>query len=541
MRKYSLFTLLLLLQWGVGRAQTLEWHIKDAYVDVQYLGNQLFKVKTNTGKWGIVNEYGALSVEARYDSISSLVDNRALLLDATGQYLKGIVNEKGQLIKTFNNNERIANYPYFKEGMLAYGVIAGNYYLFGYLDTQGNTCVEPKYYWAAPFSDGKAVVQYKSRNFGLINRFGDPMIKDNRKFKFMSSLVDNKLLFVFSSSRGDKVVSAKLDAKGELTGESDLESGTIVRCSNDYRSISCQNGHIYFFDEAMRAIYSSTGLRLNLPEQIGAQSVSHPSVFRKIKMGDGWKIMYEGKELLQSTFKQISFCDNDFVLVASQRRCGVLKLNPNGVVRVEVPSQQVEFAHNSKVSCTLPVFIEGLLPSTQVQLGVVAPNGEEERLVVPQGYTGTYDLNYTFFVPYYSANSQARTATTIEQPIIVHIYLDGVLYRTETATLTAVHKRGFVISDPTSPRYSNANGAATIHCAVRSLHGAPSASARVSVSGTNIQNRSFNGREVLSLDIPVTVPYESTKTYSFVVTVKEDGCIPISRTIECTISHYNLQ
>ena len=60
MRKYSLFTLLLLLQWGVGRAQTLEWHIKDAYVDVQYLGNQLFKVKTNTGKWGIVNEYGAL-------------------------------------------------------------------------------------------------------------------------------------------------------------------------------------------------------------------------------------------------------------------------------------------------------------------------------------------------------------------------------------------------------------------------------------------------------------------------------------------------
>ena len=80
-------------------------------------------------------------------------------MDATGQYLKGIVNEKGQLIKTFNNNERIANYPYFKEGMLAYGVIAGNYYLFGYLDTQGNTCVEPKYYWAAPFSDGKAVVQ----------------------------------------------------------------------------------------------------------------------------------------------------------------------------------------------------------------------------------------------------------------------------------------------------------------------------------------------------------------------------------------------
>ena len=82
-------------------SQTMEWHIKDNYVDIQYMGNNLFKVKNSSGKWGVINEYGETTVEIQYDSITPIVENRALLLDATGQFLSGIMNEKGQIIKTY--------------------------------------------------------------------------------------------------------------------------------------------------------------------------------------------------------------------------------------------------------------------------------------------------------------------------------------------------------------------------------------------------------------------------------------------------------
>ena len=76
-------------------SQTMEWHIKDNYVDIKHIGNNLFKVKNSNGKWGVINEYGQTTVEIQYDSITPLVENRSLLLDYTGEYLKGIINEKG--------------------------------------------------------------------------------------------------------------------------------------------------------------------------------------------------------------------------------------------------------------------------------------------------------------------------------------------------------------------------------------------------------------------------------------------------------------
>ena len=64
-------------------SQTMEWHIKDNYVDVKYMGNNLFKVKNSKGKWGVINEYGETTVAIQYDSITPIVENRALLLDTT--------------------------------------------------------------------------------------------------------------------------------------------------------------------------------------------------------------------------------------------------------------------------------------------------------------------------------------------------------------------------------------------------------------------------------------------------------------------------
>lgn len=518
-------------------SQTMEWHIKDNYVDIKYMGNDLFKVKNSNDKWGVINEYGETCVEIQYDSITPIVENRALLLDITGQHLKGIINEKGQIIKSFHNDEILANFQYFNEGMLAYGVVSGNYYLFGYLDINGNTRIEPKYFWAAPFNNGKAVVQYKSKNYGLIDKSGGTVLNDNRKFKFMSTPVDDRLLIAVGSNRGEKVTLVNLTANGKLNDIEELEGGTVVKNSTDYKSISCQNGHSYYFDDALRLISSSTGKTFNEPS-VYYNTLPSSSDFKKVREQSGWKISYSGNTLLHSPFRDISFCGNKYAIVTSQRNTmGVLKLNNNGNIAIQKMPTQVEFYHNASVKGNLAVSVDGLFPSSQVQIGIIGlkENNQEEKFTVPAGYSGIYNQPISYFIPATSFDSE------VSLPVKINLYIDGMLYKTTIKELTGVHKRAFRVSDANAPEYSDHEGNATVTFNVQSLDAAPSSSARITISGASNQTKRFNDEETVYFKVPVTIPVESVKTFSFTVTIKEDGCPSYTKTISRTIKHYDLQ
>ena len=536
--KQIAISLLALLYIIPSFSQTMEWHIKDNYVDVRYMGNNLFKVKNSNGKWGVINEYGETTVAIQYDSITPIVENRALLLDATGQFLSGIISEKGHIIKTFPNNEVFVSFPYFNEGMLAYSVYAGGYDLFGYLDINGNTRIEPKYYWAAPFNDGKAVIQYKSKNFGLINKSGGTELNDNRKFKFMSTPVNNKLLIAVGSNRGDEISLVTLGANGKLNEIEKLEKETGYSVNiTDYKTISYQNGHKYYFDNAMRLISSSTGKTFNEPLTYTTSLSSSPD-FKKMREQGGWKVMHSGKTLFQSSFRDISFCGEEYAIVTSQRNTmGVLKLNNNGKISIQNVPAQADFYHNATIKGNVSVAINGLFASSQVQIGVVGlkENNQEERFDIPVGYSGIYNQPISYFIPATNYDSE------VELPIKINLYIDGLLYKTETKQLTAIHRRGFKISGIKADEYSKSDGSSEIEFYVQSMNDAPSSSARVSISGDTNQTKRFNGEEIIYIKVPVKVPEEEEKTFSFTVTVKEDGCPSYTKTIKRTIKHYDLQ
>ena len=528
----------LLLNGIPSLSQTMEWHIKDNYVDVKYMGNNLFKVKNYNGKWGVINEYGETTVEIQYDSITPIAENRALLLDNTGLYLQGIINEKGQIIKLFNNGERLANYQFYSEDMLAYGIPVGDVYLFGYLDINGNTSVKPKYYWAAPFNNGNAVVQHKSTNFGLIDKSGNTVLNENRRFKFMSTPVDNKLLIAVGSYRGDEISLVTLGANGKLNEVEKLEKETGYSVNvNDYKTISYQNGNRYYFDNAMRLVSSSTGKNFNDALTYDVK-LPNSSNFKIMREQGGWKIMHSGKVLLYTSFRDISFCGNEYAIITSQKHTkGVLKLNNNANISVQNIPTQADFYHNASVKGNVSVSIDGLFASSQVQIGVVGlkENNQEERFNVPIGFSGIYNQPISYFIPATNFDSE------VSLPIKVNLYIDGMLYNTEKHELTGVHKRAFRVSDANAPEYSDPEGNATITFNVQSLDGTPSSSARVSISGATNQTKRFNGEELLYFKVPVTVPMESEKTFSFIVTIKEDGCPSYTRTIKRTIKHYDLQ
>ena len=535
MKRISALILFAILYAIPSFSQTMEWHIRDNYADIRYMGNNLFKVKSSNGKWGIINEYGETTVEVKYDSITPFVESRALLLDITGLLIKGIINEKGQIVKSFNNNEIIAN-NHFNEGMLAYGIEAGKHYLFGYLDINGNTRIKPQFFWAAPFNNGIAVVHRTSKNYGLIDKNGGTAFNDDRKFKFISTPVDNKLLIAASSNRGDKVSLVSLAPNGKLNEIEELETGTVVKGSNDYRSISCQTGHSYHFDESMRLISSSTGRTFN-------KAITHnynipaSTKFNKMREVGAWKVTHSGTPLLRFPFKDITFCGEEYAIVTSQRNTmGVLKLNENGSLSVGSVPQQVQFCHNAPVNDNIAVNIDGLMPTSQVQIGIIGlkKNNEEEKFTVPAGYSGVHNQPISYFIP------ASSVGTEVSLPVKINLYIDGMLYTTEEFELTAVHKRGFNIKETDVQEFSDEDGKATIKFNVQSLETAPSASAKVTVSDTNI-SKMFNGAKSLSFEIPVTVPEEAEETFTFTVTVKEEGCPSYTKTIKQTIKHYFLK
>ena len=337
-------------------SQTMEWHIKDKYADVCYMGNNLFKVKKPNGKWGIINGYGEISVEEKYDSITPFVENRALILDKTGIHIKGIVNTEGNIIKTFKNNERVGNYKSYNEGMLAYGIPNGQFYLFGYLDINGDNCINPQFYWASPFNDGKAVIQRKTGYYSLINKKGDNQVNSNQNLIYMSSPVNNRLFIATASSRGEKVVLAELEQSGKLKEVEVLEKSTKVTPSKDYKSVSCKNnGHIYYFDDAMRLISSSTGRKFNTPL---APNIDVPKSddLKKMREHGGWKILHLGKTLTFCSFKDIKFCGDEYAIVTSQQNTmGVLKFNKNGNITIQNVPDMVELYHNAAVKENLAI------------------------------------------------------------------------------------------------------------------------------------------------------------------------------------------
>ena len=87
-------------------AQSMEWLCRPGiYSDIQYMGFDLFKVKDSMGKWGVVSAQGKEVLSVRCDSITHFVENRALVLDKSGQRIIGILDSNGSMVKSFEDEE----------------------------------------------------------------------------------------------------------------------------------------------------------------------------------------------------------------------------------------------------------------------------------------------------------------------------------------------------------------------------------------------------------------------------------------------------
>lgn len=542
MRKILLTTIFLLSNICVF-AQMLQWHCDAEYIDIKYMGNDLFKVKTTNGKWGIINAEGNMTVNAQYDSITPLVDNRALLLDNRGLFmLRGIVNEQGRLIRQFSGGEVVTSYPYYREGMLAYGEPFGQYYLFGYLDKNGNTCVPPQFYSASPFHNGRAAVHYADgESSSLINKSGASAYVSNNKILFVSAPVNNKFLLV-KKEKGDfnGIFLYEIDSRNKIKEIKKLEGETVIRRTADYRILtSTKTGLTFYFDNAMRLVRSSDGRGYpTVEEQIDPHRSLNNGPLKAVRKGGSVSFRYNDKEIMQADLIDAEIVSDKYVVAINRsNRKGIMTLNQYGRISISKNFPVAEFYHNKPVNATISGTIYGIGTGTEIKLGIkgLSESGNEQIFNINPGSDGKFEISIPYFM------SASESDVEMKKPISANVYLDGLLYMTEECKVQAIHRKGFRIESVSAPEYSAASGAASVTVKVRSIGGRPSSSAIVKVSGSyNVEQR-FGGAETVTLTIPVVVPKNQVKTFSFSISVSEKDCPTVREARSVTIKNYYLQ
>ena len=517
-------------------AQSMEWLCRPGkYSDIQYMGFDLFKVKDAIGRCGIISAQGKEVLSIKYDSITQFVENRALILDMSGRRIMGILDSNGIMIKSFDNDELFTtSYPYYKEGLLGYKEKNG---LCGYINAMGNVSIRPRFYFAAPFQDGIATVQYADGGYyGLINKSGGSAIISDTKYRFLSSLVDGQLLAVTASSRGGDLLRVmKLDVN-KLKATKTLEKKMFVDLSDDFTYLVSQNGHHYFIDSQWRI--SGANYSFKLPYQIVDKQTfitESAELLSKQDTKNGVQITYMGKPILEHSFDKVETYEKKYAIVsAKDKSVGVLRLNPSAGIEVLEPTQVFVFNHNPLPN-VLTANLDEIEPEQYIELAVDIKDVNPLQLkcyINEDGYLRYAPLKqqendeWRIHLPYFRPDTQF--GNVISNNIDIAITYDGLEWMHRTVKLATKHEPGYDITISSGSAEQN-----KLEITVQSIMGVPNRLVRIDVTG---QGTTYMDGEKEIISIPVNVPEGESVTFTYTVTVEEEGCPIINKTVSKTIT-----
>lgn len=516
-------------------AQSMEWLCRPGkYSDILYMGFDLFKVKDDAGKWGVISAQGKEVLDVSHDSITHFVENRALILDKSGHRIMGILDTDGTMIKSFENDEFFTtSYPYYKEGLLGYKDKNG---LCGYINAMGDVSIRPRFYLAAPFQNGIATVQYADGDgyYGLINKSGGSAIISDTKYRFLSSLVNGQLLAVTSSSRGgDLLRIMELDVN-RLKAKKTLEKKMFVDLSDDFTYLVSQNGHHYFIDNQWRI--TGANYSFKLPYQITDKQTfitESSELLSKQYTQNGVQITYMGKPILEHSFDKVETYEKKYAIVdAKDKSIGILKLNPSAGIEVFEPTQVFVFNHNPLPS-VLTANLDEIEPEQYIEVAVDIKDVNPKQLkcyINEDGYLRYAPLkqqdngDWKIHLPYFQSDTEFNNV--ISNSIDIAITYDGLEWMHRTVKIMTKHEPGYDIS-------ISSVGKNKIEITVQSIRGIPNRQTRIDVTGQKTTCLSGD-KKVIS--IPVNVAEGESKIFTYTVTVAEEGCPIIKRIVSKTIT-----
>lgn len=511
-----------------ANAQSMDWLCHPGeYSEVSYLGHDLFKVRNNLGKWGIIQADGKTAVDVKYDSITPFVENKALLLDREGKRLLGIINSNGDLVKDVTSSEYyVTKYPNYKEGRLAFTNKMG---LSGYLNERGDVAIEPNYYLAAPFQDGIAAVQYQGGDYGLINKGGKSAIVSNSEYRFVSSPVNGRVFIINGSRKGaDALRLCKIDG-AKLKTEKTFEDGMNIWLSDDFTTVECQKGSRYYIDNQWRISGSNTNNKFpEITEDNQSFHIETSKILGKSNVEGGVRITYLGNPIVNNIFPDVSTYDDYAIVHSKDGKVGVLRLNKSAAIDIKAPASPIAFYHNQPVEVLLDVDLKAVNPDKlhwyRNDTGYLTHSSLEYN-----------DGKYQLRMPYYKSNTNPNEP--VKENVDIAFTYDGLDWMHHTLTLESAHQNTdrFEVS-VSSNNVADINGRCSLTINIKSLNG--EAKGKITIPG--IKTEQINGESV-KIPFVVNVPDNATKNYSFTIKIEEEGCPVYSTSVSKTIQGHKTE
>lgn len=181
------------------------------------------------GKQGVIDRAGRYVVPPIYNSISGFSEGLASVIDDQGFK---VIDDLGHIL-TPKAYDYIGTY---RSGRAVFSSIdADGRSRYGYLDFRGKEAVPARYEEAGEFTDGKAVVKVKDREYALIDTNGEPLA--TYPYSFVGSPGDGLLAFQQEASGKYGYIdeAGKVVIAPRFTGALPFEGGrAVVNMAEDF-------------------------------------------------------------------------------------------------------------------------------------------------------------------------------------------------------------------------------------------------------------------------------------------------------------------
>ena len=251
-----------------------------------------------------------------------------------------------------------------------------------------------------------------------------------------------------------------------------------------------------------------------------------------------------GKPILEHAFNNVETYEKKYAIVsAKDKSIGVLKLNPSAGIEIIAPTRVVDFYHNP-LPINLSANLDEITPTQYVEAQVDLKDVNPSQLkcyINDNGYLRYAPLKkqgelWKLNLPYFYADT--KFGNVVSNDIDVAITYDGLEWMHRRITISSKHESGFNVQlDGNST--TNSKGKGNIFINIKSINGIAASSAKVEVSGPNIKIKQTIKDQITIIPVTVYVPEGDSKTFSYTITIREEGCPTIKKTLSKTISNPN--
>ena len=377
MMRKTLLSLVALLLCTTSYAQVAKWMLNAEYDAITVNNVGLLEVRLND-KVGLYDRNGNELIPIEYDRIDPFHEGYAILYN--GDRFVGFTDEQGKVVNLSARGYLLREgADYFSCGRLLVYNQGASAPVYRYINTDGTTNGET-YLLAHPYIENYAAVLRSLDNrdltkvqYDMIDINGNPIeIYDDKRIglQFISSFRDGKAILIsknkfYTITINDRFPSQiytdnSMSRKSMVT----LEYSTLQVSSyptNRYL-IKAKNGAFVFNANLQLDEYALDGNpKVNFPTAEVESRVAPGSVFSILTNGSTFGLSYMGNELLPPQFEEITIVEDDFAVVCSNGKYGIITVDSaNSFEFVIDKGHTIAFRHDTvsvELTVTLPKYI----------------------------------------------------------------------------------------------------------------------------------------------------------------------------------------